>query len=45
MSQISPCDQDALDLYARYNTTPEGIRVLRQRKILVLRRALSQPLL
>ncbi|HLZ58315.1 MAG TPA: class I SAM-dependent methyltransferase [Ktedonosporobacter sp.] len=32
-------DRPALDLYARYNTTPKGIRVLRQRKILVLRRS------
>lgn len=32
-------DQDALDLYVRYNTTEKGIRVLRQRKIFVLRRA------
>jgi hypothetical protein len=32
-------DQDALELYVRYNTTPKGIRVLRQRKIFVLRRA------
>ncbi|GCE12279.1 class I SAM-dependent methyltransferase [Tengunoibacter tsumagoiensis] len=31
-------DQDALDLYVRYNTTEKGIRVLRQRKIFVLRR-------
>lgn len=31
-------DQSALDLYVRYNTTPQGVRVLRQRKILVLRR-------
>ena len=32
-------DQDALDLYVRYNTTSKGIRILRQRKIFVLRRA------
>jgi len=33
------CDRSALDLYVRYNMTPYGIRVLRQRKIFVLRRA------
>jgi len=32
-------DRAALELYARYNTTPRGIRLLRQRKIFVLRRA------
>ena len=32
-------DRAALDLYVRYNTTTKGIRVLRQRKIFVLRRA------
>jgi SAM-dependent methyltransferase len=32
-------DQPALDLYVRYNTTSQGIRVLRQRKIFVLRLA------
>ena len=32
-------DRAALELYARYNTTPHGIRLLRQRKIFVLRRA------
>ncbi|GHO50932.1 class I SAM-dependent methyltransferase [Ktedonospora formicarum] len=32
-------DQGALDLYARYNTTEKGLRLLRQRKIFVLRRA------
>ncbi|HTK09933.1 MAG TPA: class I SAM-dependent methyltransferase [Ktedonobacteraceae bacterium] len=32
-------DRPALDLYVRYNTTAKGIRVLRQRKIFVLRRA------
>jgi SAM-dependent methyltransferase len=32
-------DQNALDLYMRYNMTEKGIRVLRQCKILVLRRA------
>lgn len=32
-------DQEALALYVRYNTTPHGVRVSRQRKILVLRRA------
>ncbi|HZO74617.1 MAG TPA: class I SAM-dependent methyltransferase [Ktedonobacteraceae bacterium] len=32
-------DRPALDLYIRYNTTSKGIRVLRQRKIFVLRRA------
>jgi SAM-dependent methyltransferase len=31
-------DRSALNLYVSYNTTPQGIRVLRQRKILVLRR-------
>lgn len=31
-------DRDALELYVRYNTTPKGVRVLRQRKIFVLRR-------
>lgn len=31
-------DRDALELYVRYNTTPKGIRVQRQRKIFVLRR-------
>ncbi|QBD76262.1 class I SAM-dependent methyltransferase [Ktedonosporobacter rubrisoli] len=31
-------DQEALALYIRYNTTPRGVRLLRQRKILVLRR-------
>ncbi len=32
-------DQAALDLYVHYNTTSRGIRVLRQRKIFVLRKA------
>jgi SAM-dependent methyltransferase len=32
-------DRDALELYVRYNTTPKGVRILRQRKIFVLRRA------
>ncbi len=32
-------DRAALELYARYNTTGRGIRLLRQRKIFVLRRA------
>jgi hypothetical protein len=32
-------DRAALALYARYNTTPKGIRLLHQRKIFVLRRA------
>jgi hypothetical protein len=32
-------DRDALDLYVRYNSTPRGIRVLRQRKVFVFRRA------
>ncbi|HET8630443.1 MAG TPA: class I SAM-dependent methyltransferase [Thermomicrobiales bacterium] len=32
-------DRAALDLYARYNTTPAGIRVLAQRYIFALRRA------
>ena len=32
-------DRAALELYARYNATPDGIRVLGQRKVLVLRRA------
>jgi SAM-dependent methyltransferase len=31
-------DRAALELYVRYNTTPRGIRLLRQRKIFVLRR-------
>ncbi len=30
-------DRAALNLYVRYNTTPKGVRVLRQRKIFVLR--------
>lgn len=34
----SATDRAALDLYARYHTTPQGIRVLRQRKIFVLRK-------
>jgi hypothetical protein len=34
----SQSDQDALELYVRYNTTPRGVRVLWQRKIFVLRR-------
>lgn len=33
-------DRVALELYARYNMTSKGIRVLRQRKIFVLRRAI-----
>ncbi len=33
-------DQSALDLYVRSNMTAKGIRVLRQRKIFVLRRAM-----
>ena len=33
-------DRAALDLYVSYNTTSRGIRVLRQRKIFVLRRAM-----
>jgi len=32
-------DRVGLELYVRYNTTPKGIRVLRQRLIFVLRRA------
>lgn len=32
-------DGPALDLYVRYHATPKGIRVLRQRKVFVLRRA------
>jgi hypothetical protein len=32
-------DWPALELYARYNTTSKGIRLLRQRKVFVLRRA------
>lgn len=31
-------DRPALELYARYHTTAQGIRLLRQRKIFVLRR-------
>lgn len=34
-------DRAALDLYVRYNTTSQGIRILRQRKIFVLRRAVA----
>jgi SAM-dependent methyltransferase len=33
-------DRKALDLYARYNTTPEGIRVLNHRKVYLFRRML-----
>ncbi|MDP9374458.1 MAG: hypothetical protein M3Q65_18810, partial [Chloroflexota bacterium] len=32
-------DHGALELYVRYNTTPKGIRLLRQRKVFALRRA------
>lgn len=32
-------DRAALELYARYNATPRGIRVLRHHSVLVLRRA------
>lgn len=32
-------DRPALELYAHYNTTPKGVRLLRQRKIFVLRKA------
>jgi len=31
-------DRTALELYARYNTTPKGIRLLEQRMVLVFRR-------
>ncbi|EFH83806.1 class I SAM-dependent methyltransferase [Ktedonobacter racemifer] len=43
--RLPPCpyeaarDRAALDLYVRYNTTPKGVRLLRQRKVYVLRRA------
>lgn len=35
---IPAIDRTALDLYARYHTTSQGLRVLRQRKIFVLRK-------
>lgn len=35
---VPAVDRVALDLYARYHTTPQGIRMLCQRKIFVLRK-------
>jgi SAM-dependent methyltransferase len=32
-------DRAALELYARYNTTPNGIRIMQHRRVFVLRRA------
>lgn len=43
--RLPPCpyeaarDRAGLDLYVRYNTTPKGVRLLRQRKVYVLRRS------
>jgi SAM-dependent methyltransferase len=37
---VEAIDREALDLYARYNTTPEGIRVLNHRKVYLFRRML-----
>lgn len=36
-------DRPALELYARYNTTPKGVKLLRQRKIFVLRKTVKSP--
>jgi SAM-dependent methyltransferase len=39
----SVIDRPALELYVRYNTTPKGIKLLRQRKIFVLRKTVDSP--
>jgi hypothetical protein len=41
----APRDRAALDLYVRYNTTEQGVRVLGHRKIFTLYRAQGTPLL